>query len=77
MNMVKLPSNILVVDGVRCRIIGGKQLVTFADIAAYTGYSVGTISNKASNLGLTTYRLGRFAALEKVDADFLVLGGEK
>ena len=60
----------------RCRIIGDKRLVTFADIAAYTGYSVGTISDKVSRLRLKTYRIGRFAALEKLDADLLVLGND-
>jgi len=59
---------------VSCRFIGGKALVTYQEIAKYTGQSVLTIRNKVSRLELKTYRIGRFAALEKHDADSLVLG---
>lgn len=75
MSIYDQPNNIQVIEGVRCRVIGGKQLVTYSDIAAYTGQSLLTVRKKASQRGLRTYRIGRVGALEKSDADNLVLGG--
>ena len=69
------PLNVLICEGVRCRVIGGKKLVTYQDAADYTGHTVGTITKKVSVLGLKTYRIGRYSAIEKADADRLVVGG--
>lgn len=66
--------NVMLIDGVPVRKIGGKYLVTYVDISNYTGYKLGTVKNKIHALGLRTYRLGKNAAIEKADADRLVLG---
>ncbi len=68
------PGNAIVVDGMPCRLVGGKVLMSYGNAAEYLGISIGSIYNKVCGGELTKCRLGRAGFLLKDELDRKVLG---
>ena len=68
------PGNIVTIDGMPCRLVGGKILMSYDNAAEYLGISVGSIYNKVSAGELTGCRLGRSGYINKDELDRKVLG---
>ena len=68
------PGNDVVVDGVLCKLIGGRHLIRYDHAAEYRGCAHGTIINEVSAGKLKGFRLGRFGYIDKNELDRKLLG---
>ena len=68
------PDNSVVVDGVLCKLIGGRHLIRYDDAAKYRGCAYGTIVNEVGAGKLKGFRLGRLGYVDKHELDRRVLG---
>ena len=68
------PGNTVVIDGMPCRLVGGKVLISYENAAEYLGISKGSIYNKVSAGEFMGYRLGRSGYISKDELDRKVLG---
>ncbi len=74
MDHVDNPRNEVVIDGVLCKLIGGRLLIRYDHAAEYRGCAQGTITNEVSAGKLRSFRLGRYGYLDKNELDRRLLG---
>ncbi len=74
MENTERPDNAVVVDGVLCKLIGGRHLIRYDHAAEYRGCAQGTITNEVSAGKLRSFRLGRYGYVDKHELDRRVLG---
>ena len=67
-------TNLVFVDGVECKRIAGRLLMTYKTAAEYRGCTYKTVANEVRRGDLNSYRIGRFAYIDKDEMDANLLG---